>query len=111
MRNVRSSSLHILAGEQDGSMKIEIHGRLGRVDEQIRVRSVVREFEPPPPVFIDDPTLSEGEQELVIPAENGYRVSSYREVLRDGEVVSSDLLSMNVYDAVQETYSRGTGTR
>ncbi len=110
MRNDARFPLYVLAAWQEGKIKIEVHGRPGNLDETVRIRSViVKPIEPPStPLFIDDPTLPAGKQQLVTAAQEGYRVSSYREVLRDGKVVINELLAMDVYPAVQEVYNRGS---
>jgi len=94
---------------REGELHMEVHGRLMRVEETIQLRTgSVRSIKPEFPLFFDDATLPEGKQKLVRKGMEGYRVSSYRSVLRGGVVVSDELLSMDVYPPVQEVYHRGT---
>lgn len=110
MQNNTRFPMYILAGVNGGTLRVEVHGRLMRVDETIQLRTgSIRAIMPDPPLFIDDSSLPEGELRLVTEAENGYRVSAYREVLVDDKVTSNELLSMDIYPAVQEVYHRGTG--
>ncbi len=109
MRNRSHHPLYIIAGARDGAISVEVYGGLGSVDGTVGLRSVIVEtIQPPPPQFIDDRTLAPGELKMVTPAREGYRVSSYRETVRDGEIVSSELLSMDDYAPVQEIFHKGS---
>ena len=109
MQNNTRFPIYILAGVREGELHMEVHGRLMRVEETIQLRTgSVRSIKPEFPLFFDDATLPEGKQKLVRKGMEGYRVSSYRSVLRGGVVVSDELLSMDVYPPVQEVYHRGT---
>jgi hypothetical protein len=66
-------------------------------------------LDPPETVTIEEPLWPTGYKETVIESRKGYVATAYRDKLVDGEVVESEKLYTDNYDAVKGQIKVGTG--
>ncbi len=100
-KNSRSYPIKIEASVRNGIAEFKIHGVQEEKEYEIRILPVTTGSIPYTTSYIQDPTLAPGQQIVSQAGHAGYRVTTYKEVRYDGEVISKDVITNDTYKPMQ----------
>lgn len=107
-KNNRRYPIKIVASASNGREIVSIYGLEEEEEYEVVIQSrklstISRKVE-----YIDDPSLEEGEEIISQSGHDGCTSEAYRILKKNGEVISSTLLSKDTYIALTRTIRRGT---
>lgn len=108
-KNSRSYPIKIEATVRNGIAEFKFHGMQEEKEYEIKILPVTTGSIPFATSYIDDPTLAPGQQVVVQSGHPGYKVTTYKEVRYNGEVVSKEILSNDTYSPMKTIIRRGPG--
>lgn len=108
-KNTRNYPIKIVTSfSEAGSMNISIYGTKEEVEYDIQLSSKVLSYTPFTTRYIYDPTLDEGTTVVVSKGVNGFVSEGYITKKLNGKVVSTKVLSKDVYKPQQQVVKVGT---
>lgn len=107
-KNNRKYPVKVVASSSNGREIVSIYGLKEEEEYEVviqsrRLSTIGRKIE-----YIDDDSLDEGEEITSESGHDGCTSEAYRILKKDGEVISSTLLSKDTYIALARTIRRGT---
>lgn len=108
-KNNRQYPIKILCYVKNGVCKVDIYGIKQDDDYEVRITSKVIETLPIYTEYEDTNTLKAGQTKKKQTGSSGARSETYRTLLRNGAVVSTELLSKDKYNVLPQIILRGTG--
>lgn len=108
-KNSRSYPIKIEASVRNGIAEFKIHGVQEEKEYEIRILPVTTGSIPYTTSYIQDPTLAPGQQIVSQAGHAGYRVTTYKEVRYNGEVISKDVITNDTYKPMQTVIRVGPG--
>ena len=108
-KNSRSYPIKIEASVRNGIAEFKIHGVQEEKEYEIRILPVTTGSIPYSTSYIQDPTLAPGQQIVSQAGHAGYRVTTYKEVRYNGEVISKDVITNDTYKPMQTVIRVGPG--
>ncbi|MBR3153253.1 MAG: VanW family protein [Clostridia bacterium] len=108
-KNTRKYPVKIVASTNSGIASISIYGLKEEQEYTVKITDAVTGSIPFETEEIPDPSLPEGQTEVVQNGWNGCRSVAYKELYTEsGEFVSKTLLSSDTYDAMKRVVKVGT---
>lgn len=100
-RNSRTYPIKIEASVKNGVAEFKIHGVQEEKEYEIRILPVTTGSIPYSTSYVQDPTLAPGQQIVSQAGHSGLKVTTYKEVRYNGEVISKDIISNDTYKPMQ----------
>ena len=97
-KNTRDYPIKLEAFVEKGKATFNIYGVQEDPEYEIKITPVTTQVIPYNTVYNPDPALAPGQQVITQSGHSGYRVTTYREKRLNGEVISKDILSKDVYN-------------
>lgn len=107
-KNDRTYPIKINVSAKNGVVKISILGIPESVEYEVVIQSKIIENIPYTVQYIEDNTLEAGTEVVDQKGSNGCKSEAYKILKLNGNVVSSTLLSKDVYSALNRIVRRGT---
>lgn len=107
-KNTRNYAIKIKASCSNGIAKISIYGIKEENEYDITFRTNTISTIPFTVKYVDDNTLSSGQEKVKQNGANGFVTETYIIKSLNGKVVSTELLSKDTYSAMQKIILRGT---
>lgn len=108
-KNTLAYPIYIQGYVNNRNVYFTIYSSVTLTTRSYDVTTEVLETIPYQTIYVDDPTLPEGQTQ---PGENaitnGYKVNVYRTVSENGNIISKDLLYKDYYAPINQTIKRGT---
>lgn len=95
--NSRTYPIKIEAIVDSGIIEFKIHGIKEEVEYEVRITPVTTQYLPYTTQYIPDTTLPPGAQVVAQNGTSGSKVTTYKELILNGAVVSKELLSNDTY--------------
>lgn len=106
-KNTRTYPIKIEASVKNGIAEFKIHGVEEEKEYEIRILPVTTASIPYSTSYIQDPALAPGQQIVSQYGHPGYKVTTYKEVRYNGEVISKDIISNDTYKPMQTIIRTG----
>lgn len=106
-KNTRSYPIKIEASVKNGTARFQIHGMQEEKEYEIKILPVRTGTIGTPVVYQSDPSLAPGQQKVIQSGHSGCRVTTYKEVSYNGEVISKDVISNDTYNAMKTIIAVG----
>jgi len=106
-KNTRSYPIKIEASVKNGIAKFQIHGMQEEKEYEIKILPVRTGTIGTPVVYQPDPSLAPGQQKTIQSGHPGCRVTTYKEVSYNGEVISKEAISNDTYNAMKTIIAVG----
>jgi vancomycin resistance protein YoaR len=87
---------------------VNLYGYSSDKSKRIEIYSEIVETYTPKIVYIDDPTMDEGKQQVEVQEHTGYKVNTYKLIYKNNVLVNKEFLYTDVYDPVDGVVKRGT---
>lgn len=101
-KNSRSYPIKLEASVADGIASFKIHSVAPEETEyEIKILPVITQSIPYTTEQVPDPTLMPGEQKVVQSGHAGYRVTTYKQLMQNGNVISKEIISNDVYQPMR----------
>ncbi len=100
-KNSRTYPIKIEASVANGIAEFKIHGMEEEKEYEIRILPVRTSSIPYSTTYEEDPTLLPGQEKVVQAGHAGYKVTTYKEVRYNGQVVSKDVISSDTYSPMR----------
>ncbi len=115
IKNNKDYSVFVFASvnADEKSVTVTVYGQ-NTLDDGVSIQlhsEIKEEIEPPEPKIHEDSEMPTGYKETVIEERTGYVCDVYRNLVRNGEVVKSEVLYTHKYKAVQGELRIGTGDK
>lgn len=107
-KNNRQYPVKIQANCRAGIVNIGIAGLKEEVEYTINIKPVVTKTIPYKTEYINDSTLEEGKEVIVQKGANGCKVTTYKQVLLNGEQISYEPITYDTYNAMKKIVRVGT---
>lgn len=99
--NSRSYPIKIEASVGGGIVSFKIHGIKEEPEYEVRILPVTTQSIPYTTSYVQDPTLAPGQQIISQSGHAGYKVTTYKELRLNGEVVSKEVISNDTYSPMR----------
>lgn len=109
-KNSRNYPIKIEGSVSNGVAEFKIHGIQEEKEYEIRILPVTTASIPYKTSYIQDATLAPGHQIVSQSGHAGYKVTTYKEVRYNGEVISKEAISNDTYNPMQTIIRVGAGT-
>lgn len=100
-KNTRQYPIKLEASVKNGIAEFKIHGMEEEKEYEIRILPVRTSSIPFKVTYEEDPTLMPGQEKIVQAGHAGYKVTTYKEVRYNGQVVSKDVISSDTYSPMR----------
>ena len=101
-KNSRSYPIKLEASVADGIASFKIHSVAPEETEyEVKILPVITQSIPYATEQVQDPTLMPGEQKVVQSGHAGYRVTTYKQLSQNGNIISKDIISNDVYQPMR----------
>ena len=107
-KNTREYPVKIQGSCKAGIASISIKGLKAETEYEVKIKPVVTATIPFKTEYIKDPSLDEGKEVIVQKGANGCKVTTYKQVLLNGEQVSYDAITYDTYNAMKKIVRVGT---
>ncbi len=108
-KNSRSYPIKIEAKVNNGIAEFRIYGVAEENEYEIRILPVTTGSIPYQTTYTQDPTLAPGQQVVSQSGHAGYRVTTYKEVRLNGQVISKEPISNDIYSPMKAIVRVGAG--
>ncbi len=108
-KNSRNYPIKIEATVNGGIAEFKIHGVQEAEEYEIRILPVTTGSIPYSTSYIQDPTLAPGQHIVSQSGHAGYRVTTYKEVRLNGNVISKEVISNDTYSPMSTVIRVGPG--
>lgn len=108
-KNSRSYPIKIEATVSNGIAEFKIHGVEEEKEYEIRILPVTTGSIPYSTSYVQDATLAPGQQVVSQRGHAGYKVTTYKEVRYNGDVISKEAISNDTYSPMQTVIRVGPG--
>lgn len=108
-KNSRSYPIKIEASVSNGIAEFKIHGISEEKEYEIKILPVTTASIPYTTSYVEDATLAPGQQVVSQSGHAGYKVTTYKEVRYNGELVSKEVISNDTYSPMQTIIKIGPG--
>ncbi len=85
-----------------------IYGDRNSKDYEVNITSEIVEKVPPETEIIKDKNLKSGKKELVQSGREGYKVKTYKQVVKNGKVIKEEQITSDFYKPLNYIYKVGT---
>ena len=109
-KNTRNHPIMIKSWINGNRAYVEIYGTKEEVEYEIEIQSVVTSYYGYGVVYEDDPTLAPGQQKVVQNGISGCSSTAYKIKKLNGEQISKEVLSNDVYKVCNKIIKRGVET-
>ena len=99
--NSRSYPIKIEATVKNGVAEFKIHGMQEETEYDVKILPVTTQYIPYATVYEEDPTVVPGQQIRRQAGHQGYKVTTYKELKLNGEVVSKEAISSDTYQPMR----------
>lgn len=100
-KNTRQYPIKLEASVKNGIAEFKIHGMQEEKEYEIRILPVRTSSIPYTTTVEVDPTLLPGQEKIVQAGHAGYKVTTYKEVRYNGQVISKDVISSDTYSPMR----------
>lgn len=100
-KNTRQYPIKLEASVQNGIAEFKIHGMQEENEYEIRILPVRTASIPYSTTYEEDPSLMPGQEKVVQAGHAGYKVTTYKEVRLNGQIVSKDVISSDTYSPMR----------
>lgn len=107
--NTRSYPIKLEATVSNGIAEFKIHGMQEEVEYEVRILPVRTQSIPYTTTYQEDATLLPGQQVVEQSGHAGYKVTTYKELRLNGEVVSKEAISSDTYSPMRTIVRVGSG--
>ena len=109
IKNRSDYPLYIAASFSDYTVDVEIYGQPQPEGVEIEIENrIIKEIPAPSPEVIYTNNLRKGVTKTQVKSRKGYEVEIYRHYIRNGEILRSELISVDHFRTVQGTVLKGT---
>lgn len=108
--NSRSYPIKIEATVSNGIAEFKIHGMQEEKEYEVKILPVTTQSIPYTTTYQEDATLLPGQQVVQQSGHAGYKVTTYKELRLNGEVVSKEVISNDTYSPMRTIIRVGSGT-
>ena len=105
--NTREYPVKLESSVANGIVTFNIHGIKQETEYDIKIIPVTTQTIPFETEYVPDPTLAPGQQVVTQAGHSGYKVTTYIEKRLGGVVVSKDVLSNDIYNAMKTVINVG----
>ena len=106
--NTRTYPIKIVASVDSGIASFEIYGIKEETEYTVKIIPVNTSTIPYKTQYIPDNSLESGVEKVIQSGAPGYRTTTYKELWLDGEMVSKEVISTDVYNAMTRIVHVGT---
>lgn len=106
-KNTRDYPIKIVASANSGVARVSIYGIYNEKEYTIQLETEIVEVTPYETIYINDSSLSSGEEKIIQNGQNGTKVETYKVVKFGSLEISRTLLSVDTYRPMQETVLKG----
>ncbi len=99
--NSRSYPIKIESSVEGGVATFKIHGIKEETEYEVKILPVKTQSIPYTTSYIQDPTLAPGQQVVSQAGHPGYKVTTYKELLLNGSVVSKEVITNDTYSPMR----------
>ena len=99
--NSRTYPIKIEASVNNGIAEFKIHGMQEETEYDVKILPVTTQYIPYATVYEEDPTVVPGQQIRRQAGHQGYKVTTYKELKLNGEVVSKEAISSDTYQPMR----------
>ena len=100
-KNTRQFPIKLEASVKNGIAEFKIHGMQEEKEYEIRILPVKTSSISHTTTFEEDPTLLPGQEKIVQAGHAGQKVTTYKEVRYNGQLVSKDVISSDTYSPMR----------
>ena len=100
-KNSRQYPIKLEASVKNGIAEFKIHGMEEEKEYEVRILPVRTASIPYSTTYEEDPTLMPGQEKVVQAGHAGYKVTTYKEVRYNGQIVSKDVISSDTYSPMR----------
>lgn len=108
-KNSRNYPIKIEATVNNGIAEFKIYGVQEEKEYEVRILPVTTASIPYTTSYVQDATLAPGQQVVSQSGHPGYKVTTYKEVRYNGEVISKNIISNDTYSPMQTIIRVGPG--
>lgn len=106
-KNNNDNAIYLYVKPKNGKMIVRVYGQSSD-KKDIKTYSVINTVIPMPIKTIDDSNLELGKRIIEKKGRKGYKVSSFRQYMKDGKVISTEFLSRSYYPPKTQVVKIGT---
>ena len=106
-KNNRTYPIKIEASVKAGVCQFDIHGLQEEKEYEVKILPVTTGTIPTSVAYQTNPAFAPGQQAVIQSGHAGYRVTTYKELVYNGEVVSKEVISNDTYSPMQTIISVG----
>ena len=100
-KNSRQYPIKLEASVKNGIAEFKIHGMEEEKEYEIRILPVKTAPIPYTTIYEEDPSLMPGQEKVLQAGHAGYKVTTYKEVRYNGQIVSKDVISSDTYSPMR----------
>lgn len=108
-KNNNTNAVYLFVKPQNGKMVVRVYGN-NEDKKDVRTYSVINKVIPMPIKNIEDSNLQLGKRIIEKKGRKGYKVTSYRQYIKDNQVISTEFLSNSYYPPKTQVIKIGVKT-
>ncbi len=106
-KNNRTYPIRIEASVKAGICQFDIHGLQEEKEYEVKILPVTTGTIPTSIAYQTNPAFAPGQQAVIQSGHVGYRVTTYKELIYNGETISKEVISNDTYSPMQTIISVG----
>ena len=107
-KNTRNYPIKVVSDVKNGVVNVSIYGTKEEKEYEIVIENKIVELIPYETKYVEDDKMEEGKQEIKQYGANGARSKAYKIVKSNGNVISKEELSTDIYRPLERIIVKGT---